>query len=249
MGKRSHMRILLAIAAVLSLVLGLARPGVAANLPSGAIALSVGASYTFSDGVQVSVTGLSCGAGVSCSDLWMVPQTGISNSVIIEAASGIGQPLESIMSYTCPSGLCSVPATTDLSVQLTAKSLVNGVYLTGASAAISGTADSGYGAAVNMNESLAGSGGAISGAGCSSGQLNVTLLNASTSSDACTFAKQTYVQGTKDAAISGMVWSGTYALNTITESFSAVPEPASMASLISGVVALAALRGRRRRRA
>jgi len=261
-------RVLGLCAVAFSLVLGLAGQGVASvTVPAGAIALAPNASYTFSDGLQITVNSVSydsatyssangtfCGnqisGGSNACYLYMLPQSGPNPSLIVEAALSNGT-LTPLVSYACNSsdgnyagGFCS-GVSYDLALQLTVKTLTGGTYLTSASAQISGSAPSGYAADVDDSETL--SVATTGGTDCASSDLNVNLNDTPGS---CSFAKTNSLQLTKDAgAGGGLLYQGTYTLSTITEGFSVVPEPASTASLISGLVVLAAMRRGRRRRA
>jgi len=236
-------RFLKLCAAVVGLGLGLVLPALAQaqTLPASAIALTVG-NYLTIDGVKITVTGTSvdCSQGsadTGCGNLYMVPNSGPSASVIIEAAlGGIGSALEPIESEACGS-ICT-SGFYDLSLTLTATTVAGSAPLTGASVAITGSlAPGGFGTTVGGTENFIGVNG------CSG--LSATLASPQA---ACSFAPSNSVEANKDFGVnignSGA--PGTYQLATITETFS-TPEPASFTCLLSGALAIAAVRRRRRR--
>jgi len=239
-------RFLKLCAAVVGLGLGLVLPALAQaqTLPASAIALTVG-NYLTIDGVTIAVSSADCSQGsvdTGCGNLYMVPNSGPSASVIIEAATGgIGSALEPILSESC--GIYCTSQLYDLSVVLTATTVAGAAPLTGAYAAITGSMPSGSTTArVGGTETLAGV------TGCSSG-LAVSLASAAAASAGCSYAPSTSVAASKDFGISfGYVGvAGTYQLGSVTETFTA-PEPASLVCLLSGIFAIGAVRRRRRQR-
>ena len=79
-----------------------------------------------------------------------------------------------------------------------------------------------------------------------------TNINPSAPSFACAFPSygpQTYLSVTKDLALSlnGVTNGTTLSLTSVTQSFTPAPEPASLTTLLGGVIALGAARRKRRR--
>jgi len=242
-------RVLGLIVAAACLAFGLGQPAVAQ--PAGAIAFAPLSAGLTVDGVHFSVSDSSvgwdgnsytgataCNVGGVC--LYMAPGSGPEPSIVIEAA--IGSTLVPIDSYTCTTsspdyisgyGLC-VNSSYDLSANVTAK-VLSGTPLTGASVTLAASAPAGQAAMVYITEGLSGA------PGCTTG----LYADGDAPTASCTFSSpSTSVTGDKDAGLGpGFMPSATpYAMMTITEGFTRIPEPASIACLLFGVIALAAAR-------
>jgi hypothetical protein len=232
--------------AVAWLAVGLGHSASATTLPSSAIALSNGATLTTPDLVY-KVSGFLCNDDGACPTLYMVPNSGPGLGVIIEAATGApgtGTIAPYILSFSCSTvGGCSPNGEYDLSLTLTVTPTAISPLLTGASLAVAAgsntspglTTDPGFGFG---NETVQNG----------SRTMLCDLDGPISSCDG--FIGQTKLVMTKDIGLgTGAVTipdGGTISLGSITEGF-AVPEPASMASLLIGVIALGAVRGKRQR--
>jgi len=244
-------RILGLVAAGVCLTLGFGRPAAAQPLPVGAIAFAPSGTATVTtDGIVVSATLTGCtdgetGSGrthtpVACPALYMVAGSGISPSVIIEAA--IGSTLTPILGCSSSSIACSVDDF-DVSLDVTATPMSSKTALMAASVKLTGTETSAALNRIGGSETVDQVSHSIS--------TQVCLLNATAAvGDDCAFPG---IQGaslsmTKDFRLNGTALGPTseLSLNTITESFE-VPEPASMAALLGGIIALATVRRKRRR--
>lgn len=237
-------------AATICLVFGLGRPASAATLPAGAIAFAPLSAGLTVDGVQFTVSdvtwnGVASNGSTTCQGgvcLWMVPD-GPGPNVIIEAAAGIGDTLVPIESATCGTDFCS-GSSYDLTADLTATVVGGAKTLTGASDAVTGAAQS---SPMDLTIFDGGDEVLFSGStGCAGG----LMVNVASPSASCTFAASSAVTMDKDFGMS--YWGdgapgGITTLATITESFAKVPEPASIASLLFGLVALGATRAKHRR--
>lgn len=236
-------RILGFVIAGVCLTLGLGQPAAAQPLPVGAIALSPSATLT-TDGIMVSVTVSGCSDGGgrhgACPDLYMIAGSGTNASVIIEAA--IGSTLTPILGCSSSSIACTV-GDFDVSLDVTATPVSSKTALMGASVTLTGAETSAALSRIGGTETVDQVNGATS--------TQVCLLSANAAvGDNCAFPG---IQGaslsmTKDFGLDGTgLGSGSeLSLNTITESFE-VPEPASIASLLGGIIALATVRRKRRR--
>jgi len=130
----------------------------------------------------------------------------------------------------------------DLDVDLTVVTNDSSNTLTGASAALAGSASPGLASDVTGTETIQ---DVYLDTLCT---LNVNL--ATSPSPVCgTFAGQNYLSVSKDFALSlnGVTNGSALQLTSLTESFTRAPEPASIASLLAGIVGLAAMRRKRRR--
>jgi hypothetical protein len=242
-------RILGLVVAGVCLTLGFGQPAAADSLPVGAIALAPSASLT-TDGLIVSATVTGCtdgetGSGrsatpVACPTLYMVAGSGISPSVIIEAA--IGSTLTPILGCSSSSIACTV-GDFDASLDVTATPVSSKTALMGAAVTLTGTETSAALNRIGGTETVDQVSNSIS--------HQVCLLSATAAGgDDCAFPG---IQGaslsmTKDFRLNGTALGPTseLSLNTITESFE-VPEPASTAALLGGIIALATVRRKRRR--
>lgn len=250
MGKSGQMtRNLGLVVAGVCLTLGLSQPAAAQSLPVGAIALSPSATLT-TDGLMVTATVTGCSDGetgsgrnatpVACPTLYMVAGSGINPSVIIEAA--IGSTLTPILGCSSSSIACTV-GDFDVSLDVTATPVSSKTALMGAAVTLTGTETS---AALNR----IGGTETVEQVNDSSVSEVCSLSATAAEGDNCSFRG---VQGaslsmTKDFRLNGTALGPTseLSLNTITESFE-VPEPASMAALLGGIIALATVRRKRRR--
>jgi hypothetical protein len=235
-------RILGLFIAGVCLTLGLGQPATAQ--PAGAIAFSPSGTATLPtpiDGLNVSATetcsdGGSARVPVACPQLYLVPGTGISPSFIIEAATG-----SSILSCSSGSIACNSGGDFDISVDVTVTPVNDQTVLTGASVTVNGTETSAALDRIGGTETVLLDTTQVCGSG-----LAATAAN----SDSCTFAgiPGDYLSLTKDFGLhgSGLGPDAVMSLNSITEGFR-VPEPASIASLLGGIVMLATMRRKRRR--
>lgn len=231
--------------AAVCVTLGLGQSASAQPLQAGAIALTSG-SYLTLDDLTITVNSISCSnGGASCPDLFLAPTSGPGASIIIEAATGDipgSSTLEPIFSYTCSGpGSCDTSGTYDLSVGLDVQ--VNGTgTLTGVAGTLVGSASS---SSLAPNVTL--------GETVTDNSLdtlcNQSNINPSAPSFACSFGPQTYLSVTKDLGLSlnGVVNGTTLTLNSVKQSFTPAPEPASLAMLLGGVAALGAARRKRHR--
>lgn len=226
---------LFAAALSLALVLG---PEASAQ-PAGAIALAPSASLTL-DGLTITVTSCSYDdggrSGACPSDLYIAPTSGPDASVIIGADSG------DILSYTCTSGPTCTSGAYDLSVTLSVTTVSGKSTLKGASVTVAaGSGTTGNLADIGGSETIYDAN--------NSTQLCFLPATAAGPSAACSFAGQNNLQAVKDfgLGINDLPNGNTLQLASITESFTPAPEPASIASLLAGVSALAAVRRKRRR--
>jgi hypothetical protein len=235
--------------AAVCLTLGLGQSASAQTLQAGAIALTPG-SYLTLDDLTITVNNVSCSnGGASCPDLFLAPTSGPGASIIIEAATGDipgTSLLEPILSYTCPgTGSCNTSGTYDLSVGLDVQENGTGT-LTGVAGTLVGSASS---SSLDPNVTL---GETVTDNSLDS-LCNETNVNPSAPSFACNFGSaagpQTDLSVTKDLGLSlnGVVNGTTLTLNSVKQSFTPAPEPASLATLLGGVVALGAARRKRRR--
>jgi hypothetical protein len=238
----------------LCLALGFGRSA-SAQIPAGAIAFSPSAatSITIDEGLlkfTIAQGGWTCNEGynlttsaaIPCSgQLYLVPTgTGINQSVQIDAFSGGTEiPIETV---NCASVACtnrSIGGSYDLSISTLTVTGLNGTKIDGASAAVSGSATpASFDGDVGGTETV--------GGGCPAG-----LASYVGSPSSCSFAPTGSLSLVKDMGLDGLTGLGantpTLTLNSITEGFALVPEPASMACLLAGLVGLAAARGKRRR--
>jgi hypothetical protein len=234
--------------AAAGLILGLGRSADAQYLQSDAIALTAGNYLTVND-VEITVqSGLFCSNGdAACNDLFMAPTSGPGASIIIEAATGDvpgSSLLEPIFSYTCGStGSCNTSGTYDLSVGLDVTEVGTGT-LTGVSGTLAGSASpSTLNSDVQLGETVM-----DNSFDTLCYQANI---NPSTPSFACafpTYGPQTYLSVTKDLALSlnGVTNGTTLSLISVAQNFTPAPEPASLTTLLGGVIALGAARRKRR---
>jgi hypothetical protein len=232
----------------LCLALGFGRSA-SAQIPAGAIAFSPSAatSITIDEGLlkfTIAQGGWACdakrGDTVSCPQLYLVPVgTGINQSVQIDGFTGTtSTPIGTV---NCTSVVCSnLIGDYDLSITSLTVTGLNGTKIDGASAAVNGTATP----ATSANDAdVGGSESLFSVSGCT------TLTASIGSSSSCSFAPTSSFTLTKDMGLTlaGLSGTPTLTLNSITEGFALVPEPASMACLLAGLVGLAVARGKRRR--
>jgi hypothetical protein len=211
--------------------------------PAGAIAFAPDATLTVGV-VTFELTRWTCNEGGTRSNptpcantLYLAPGPGPNPSVVIEAAIGNTSSLSSIEYFACTGGGTCSNGYYDLSVDLTVSTPAGKAELDGASASVTGSASpSSYDPDVGGTE--------VVGGGCAGG-LAANL----TGGGSCTFSLTHTLNLSKDFGLTlTAVPSGvTMELDTITEGFTLAPEPASMASLLAGVIALAAVRGKRRR--
>jgi hypothetical protein len=245
----SMTKILSLFLAAACLTLGLGQSARAQFLQAGAIALTSG-NYLTLDDLTITVNSVSCSnAGASCPDLFLAPTSGLGASVIIEAATGDipgTSILEPIFSYTCPSaGACNTSGTYDLSVGLDVQENGTGT-LTGAAGTLAGSASP---SSLDPNITL---GETVTDNSLDS-LCNESNINPSAPSFACNFGStagpQTDLSVTKDLglSLSGVSNGTTLTLQSVKQSFTPAPEPASLATLLGGVIALGAARRKRNR--
>ncbi|HUN38963.1 MAG TPA: hypothetical protein VMU81_01595 [Acetobacteraceae bacterium] len=246
--------------AVTSLVLASGLPALAQALPAGAIALTPN-DYLTIDGVTITVQSVTCTQGTSgCGTLYMAPTSGSVATAYTEGDNGVQSGSGTVDTGPAPSvtifavdaangnNLVSEPCSNcfalfgnyDLTVDLTATTVAGSAPLTGASVAITGSVPNGGSAgSVNGTESI------------NNSDQSYTYCNLSASlaapTAACSLPAVSSVYVNKDFGPSGVGGgNGNYQLATITETFD-TPEPASLACLLSGVFAIAAVRRRRSR--
>jgi hypothetical protein len=234
----------LALAAA-CLTVGLNRAAEAQGLPAGAVALTPG-NYLTLDNTKITITqivGCSDGTGNTCSNMYMAPTSGPGASIIIEAATGSapGSTLEPLFTCSPTTTLCTAGGTYDLTVDLSVQEVGTGKF-TGVSGSIAGTANpSSLNSDVTLGETVTANFTTV----CNQ---SVTL---SSPSFACNFSStpETSLSVTKDLGLSltGVTSGSTLTLNSVTQSFTPAPEPASVATLLAGIAALAATRRTRRR--
>jgi hypothetical protein len=198
-----------------------------------------GLQYTITSCVLqegVASTQHSCGAS---DDLFLAPTSGPGSSVIIEALNnGVQVP---IMTATACGSSCPPGTVYDLNVSFTVTSTGSGTISQAELGVFGSTTDT---HSSNPNEEVTG------GEQVATTGFPVTTLASMTAylsnPASATFASQTSVNVSKDLGllVAGAVNGSVLTLNYVTQSFlpASAPEPASIATLLMGLIGLGAIR-------